>query len=298
MELQGQVAIVTGAGRGIGRATALGLARMGADIVVAELDRTNAEATASELRGLGRRALVVQTDVTSRDDLRAMVEQTRAEFGRIDALVNNAGIYRAATTLDVTEEHWDAVMNINAKAVFFATQAVLPRCFRRRHGEALHPKREPLDTLDRIRRTVGEYNFAGQYQQTPAPLGGGMVKEDWFQRYAANERPESFERIVQSWDTANKATELSDFSVCTTWGIRGKDLFLLDLLRKRLEYPALKRAVREQHSLFNANVVLIEDKASGTQLSVGFLRRVRQCGRTWLRTRRRCPRAGIRRVPR
>src|ERR1700730_13417957 len=126
MELQGQVAMVTGAGRGIGRAAALGLARMGADIVVAELDRANADGTASELRDLGRRALVVQTDVTSRDDLRAMVEQTLSEFGRIDALVNNAGIYRAATTLDVTEEHWDAVMNINAKAVFFATQAVLP----------------------------------------------------------------------------------------------------------------------------------------------------------------------------
>ena len=96
MELQGQVAIVTGGGRGIGRATALELARMGADIVVAELDRANAEDTASELRGLGRRALVVQTDVTSRDDLRAMVERTLAELGRIDTLVNNAGIYRAA----------------------------------------------------------------------------------------------------------------------------------------------------------------------------------------------------------
>jgi NAD(P)-dependent dehydrogenase (short-subunit alcohol dehydrogenase family) len=65
MELQGQVAIITGAGRGIGRATALELARMGADIVVAELDQANAERTASEMRGLGRRALVVQADVTS-----------------------------------------------------------------------------------------------------------------------------------------------------------------------------------------------------------------------------------------
>ena len=71
---------------------------------------------------------------------------------------------------------------------------------------------------------------------------------------------------MQSWDTANKATELSDFSVCTTWGIKGKNLYLLSVLRKRLEYPALKRAVREQQSLFNADVVLIEDKASGTQL--------------------------------
>jgi len=74
------------------------------------------------------------------------------------------------------------------------------------------------------------------------------------------------ERIVQSWDTANKATELSDYSVCTTWGIKGKDLYLIGLLRRRLEYPALKRAVREQQSLYNANVMLIEDKASGTQL--------------------------------
>jgi predicted phage terminase large subunit-like protein len=141
-----------------------------------------------------------------------------------------------------------------------------PRCFRRGQGEALHCEREPLDTLDRIRRTIGEYNFAGQYQQSPAPLGGGLVKVEWFKRYRDNERPECFDRIVQSWDTANKATELSDFSVCTTWGVKGKNLFLLSVFRRRLEYPALKRAVRDQQSLFDANVVLIEDKASGTQL--------------------------------
>jgi predicted phage terminase large subunit-like protein len=141
-----------------------------------------------------------------------------------------------------------------------------PRCFRRRQGEALHPDREPLETLERIRRTIGEYNFAGQFQQSPAPLGGGLVKAEWFQRYRETELPERFDRIVQSWDTANKVTELSDFSVCTTWGLKGKHLFLLALFRRRLEYPALKRAVREQQSLFDASVVLIEDKASGTQL--------------------------------
>src|ERR1700730_9807482 len=141
-----------------------------------------------------------------------------------------------------------------------------PQCFTRRPGEALHPAREPLATLAHIRRTIGEYNCAGQYQQSPAPLGGGLVKTEWFKHYAEKERPESFERIVQSWDTANKATELSDFSVCTTWGIRGKNLYLLGLLRQRLEYPALKRAVRQQQNLFDATEVLIEDKASGTQL--------------------------------
>jgi predicted phage terminase large subunit-like protein len=141
-----------------------------------------------------------------------------------------------------------------------------PRTFMRQRGEALHPAREPLGTLDRIRGTIGEYNFAGQYQQSPAPLGGGLVKAEWFKYFGEKDRPESFDRIVQSWDTANKATELSDFSVCTTWGIKGKNLYLLGLLRQRLEYPALKRAVREQQNLFNASVVLIEDKASGTQL--------------------------------
>jgi predicted phage terminase large subunit-like protein len=138
--------------------------------------------------------------------------------------------------------------------------------FTRRRGEALHPERQPLATLDRIRRTIGEYNFAGQYQQMPAPQGGGMVKAAWFRSYAANERPDAFDRIVQSWDTANKASELSDFSVCTTWGIKGKDLYLLHVLRRRMEYPELKRAVSEQARAFDATVVLIEDKASGTQL--------------------------------
>ena len=141
-----------------------------------------------------------------------------------------------------------------------------PRHFTRRRGEALHPEREPAAMLEQIRRTIGEYNFAGQYQQAPAPQGGGMVKAAWFRNYAPNERPDKFDRIVQSWDTANKATELSDFSVCTTWGVKGKDLFLLHVLRKRMEYPELKRVVREQCEAFGATVVLIEDKASGTQL--------------------------------
>ena len=134
MELKGQIAIVTGAGRGIGRATALELARLGADIVIAEMDQAGAKRTAEEVGALGRRAVAITTDVTSRADLRAMVDRTKAEFGRIDILVNNAGIYRAAATLDVTEDHWDAIMNINAKAVFFASQAVIPTMAAQKSG--------------------------------------------------------------------------------------------------------------------------------------------------------------------
>ena len=143
----------------------------------------------------------------------------------------------------------------------FGTQRIV-----RRRNEALHPEREPLAMLEQIRRMIGEYNFAGQYQQAPVPLGGGLVKAAWFRRYAADELPPHFDRIVQSWDTASKATELSDFSVCTSWGIGGKHIYLLEVLRERLEYPELKRRVHGQYLRFKPNVVLIEDKASGIQL--------------------------------
>jgi NAD(P)-dependent dehydrogenase (short-subunit alcohol dehydrogenase family) len=134
MELAGQAAIVTGGGRGIGRATALELARLGADVVIAELERDGAERTAEEVKALGRRALALPVDVTRPADLRVMVERARTELGRIDILVNNAGIYRAAAPLDVTEEHWDAVLGINARAVFFASQAVLPVMIAQKRG--------------------------------------------------------------------------------------------------------------------------------------------------------------------
>ena len=140
------------------------------------------------------------------------------------------------------------------------------RRFDRTINDLLDPEREPLETLNRIRKTIGEYNFAGQYQQAPSPLGGGMIKSDWFATYRPDELPANFDRVVQSWDTANKATELSDFSVCTTWGIKEKKLYLLHVLRRRMDYPELKRIVREQQQLHRASVVLIEDKASGTQL--------------------------------
>jgi predicted phage terminase large subunit-like protein len=140
------------------------------------------------------------------------------------------------------------------------------KVFHRKEGEALHPEREPLEVLTQIREIQGEYTFAGQYQQAPAPLGGGMVKAEWFETYAANERPAKFEMVFQSWDTANKPTELSDYSVSSTWGVKDKHLYLIHVYRKRVGYPELKRAVRDQAEAFSPQTILIEDKASGTQL--------------------------------
>jgi NAD(P)-dependent dehydrogenase (short-subunit alcohol dehydrogenase family) len=134
MELADQVAIVTGAGRGIGRAIALELASLGADVVVADLDRSSAERTAADVRNLGRAATPLQADVTRDDDRRALVDATLQAHSRIDILVNNAGIYRGALPLDVTEEHWDAVLGVNARAVFFCCQAVLPTMLSAKYG--------------------------------------------------------------------------------------------------------------------------------------------------------------------
>ena len=104
--------------------------------------------------------------------------------------------------------------------------------FRRAAGEALDPAREPLPALERIRATIGEMNFAAQYQQRPAPAGGGMIKAAWLQRFRLAD-PLAFDRIVQSWDTANKPSELADYSVCTTWGVKGPRFYLMNVLRKK-----------------------------------------------------------------
>jgi meso-butanediol dehydrogenase/(S,S)-butanediol dehydrogenase/diacetyl reductase len=134
MELEGQAAIVTGAGRGIGRAIALELATLGADIIVADLLDDNAAQVAEEIHALGRQAVPIHVDVTSAADLAAMAGKAMAEYGRIDVLVNNAGVNWFGSVLDVTEKNWDFVMDVNAKAVFFASQAVLPHMFAAKRG--------------------------------------------------------------------------------------------------------------------------------------------------------------------
>ncbi|MFN8521774.1 MAG: glucose 1-dehydrogenase [Chloroflexota bacterium] len=122
--LTGRVALVTGAAGGIGRATALRLAHEGARIVAADLDASGAEVTAEAVRQQGGEALAVRVDVTRRDDIASMVRASVRELGRIDILFNNAGVVRVERLLDVTEEHWDHVVGVNARAVFFVLQAV------------------------------------------------------------------------------------------------------------------------------------------------------------------------------
>jgi NAD(P)-dependent dehydrogenase (short-subunit alcohol dehydrogenase family) len=125
--LKDKVALVTGAGRGNGRVIALGLAREGARLVIADISGDNAERTAGEIRAAGGEAASVQVDVTKRAEVEAMVEAAYREFGKLDILVNNAGVLTRRPFLELPEEEWDQVMAVNLKGVFLCSQAAARR---------------------------------------------------------------------------------------------------------------------------------------------------------------------------
>jgi predicted phage terminase large subunit-like protein len=133
-------------------------------------------------------------------------------------------------------------------------------------GEILQPTLLSQSTLLAQRQAMSEYVFAAQYQQDPQPASGNIVKREWLKFYEPHDRPERFDQIIQSWDTANKDTELSNYSVCTTWGLKRRHMFLLNVYRRKLDFPALKRSVRELAQLHRSRVVMVEDNASGTSL--------------------------------
>ncbi len=144
------------------------------------------------------------------------------------------------------------------------------RRFIRQAGSVLHEQREPQSILDGLRAMMGAYTFSAQYQQEPVPEEGNLVKWDWFKIYDRPPTLEPGDRIVQSWDTANKTTELSDYSVCTTWHVKGSNYFLLDVFRKRLDYPGLRHAVIAQARQYRIHNLLIEDTALGSALIQEF----------------------------
>lgn len=136
--LRDKVAIVTGGGQGIGRAIVLRLAQEGADVVIGELNTSTASGVAGEVQGTGRSALVVRTDVASAKDRRALVDAALSKFGKIDVLVNNAGIIRVSDPLKITEDEWDEIQAVNVKGTYFMCQAVLPHLLERGSGKIVN----------------------------------------------------------------------------------------------------------------------------------------------------------------
>jgi predicted phage terminase large subunit-like protein len=166
-------------------------------------------------------------------------------------------------------EHWDVLsfpaVGEEHESYRFQTPYGWKRV-ERKPGEILQPALFSEDSLRAHRHGMTDYNFVAQYQQNPQPPSGIIVKREWLRFYRPDEKPERFDQILQSWDTANKETELANFSVCTTWGIKDRSLYLLDVFRRKMDFPDLKRAIVELARRYNATVVLIEDQASGTSL--------------------------------
>ncbi|MHA1279364.1 MAG: SDR family NAD(P)-dependent oxidoreductase [Candidatus Helarchaeota archaeon] len=138
MSLDGKVAIVTGGGRGIGKAIALDFARNGANVVVAARTVAEIEEVASQIRALGRESYAIRTDMTKEDDIKTLVKQTYEKFGRIDILVNNAGVSTGVEIKDMKTETWDLILNVNLRGVFLTTRETLKIMEKQRSGHIIN----------------------------------------------------------------------------------------------------------------------------------------------------------------
>lgn len=138
MQLEAKAAIVTGAGSGIGRAIALGLAREGASVAVADIDREKADAAAREIESNGGEAIGIAADVANTDEVNAMVEEAVKRFGRLDLLINNAGRYARNFVADMTDEQWDNVIAVNLRGTFLCSRAALRHMIPQRSGRIIN----------------------------------------------------------------------------------------------------------------------------------------------------------------
>src|SRR5437868_1063345 len=155
MVLEGKVAIVTGAGQGIGRAIAETLAAEGADVAVIDLDVGRAQDTVTAVVGKGRRSIAIKANVAEWTDVRAMVDQVLADWGRVDILVNNAGITRDGLLLRMKEEDWNLVLDVNLKGTFHGTKAVLPVLMKQRGGAIVN-----IASVVGVMGNAGQANYA------------------------------------------------------------------------------------------------------------------------------------------
>jgi predicted phage terminase large subunit-like protein len=142
----------------------------------------------------------------------------------------------------------------------------------REAGEVLHAEREARDILEQIKRSQGSLTFSAQYQQAPVPPEGNIIKREWLRSYTR--RPENFDLVVASWDTASTISDEADFSVGTVWGAKGLDFYLLDLARGRFEVPELRREVLRIAERWRVDQTIIE----ATDIGRAILQDLRRAG--------------------
>jgi len=155
MKLEGQVALVTGGSRGIGKAVAIALAREGANVAVCARDGARAEAVAAELQALGRKAMGIKADVSSLAEVQAMFGQIRDRFGRLDILVNNAGIIRRGSMEDHPDEEWELVLAVNLKGTYYCCREAARIMKGQRYGRIVN--------ISSVAGKVGDITSAPSY---------------------------------------------------------------------------------------------------------------------------------------
>src|SRR3989338_3083621 len=138
MRLKNKVAIITGAGSGIGRASALAFAREGAKVVVADWVEEGGKETVNLIKKQEGQAVFVKVDVSQASDVEQMIKQSLAEYGRVDILFNNAGIVKMGALHETTEADWDQVLDVNLKGVFLCSKAVLPQMLKQGRGKIVN----------------------------------------------------------------------------------------------------------------------------------------------------------------
>ena len=136
--LKDRVALITGAARGIGKATAIKMIREGASVSFLDILPQETKQTANELKAMGGKVLAILADVSHKEEVNQAVEQTLQHFGRVDILVNNAGVVNPALLEDVKEKDWEEVIGVNLKGAFYCTQAVLPAMKKNRYGKIVN----------------------------------------------------------------------------------------------------------------------------------------------------------------
>jgi len=245
--------------RGFRLATSVGgtLTGRGGEIIVID-DPLKPDDAPSEIRRTNANQWFTNTLLSRLDDKRTgaiVIVMQRVHIDELTGFVLSAS------------DEWE-VLNLPAIAEAdedIPISATKVHC--RKAGEALSPAREPIAVLENLRLQLGSDAFSAQYQQMPVPPGGAMIKRHWIQRYM--DLPPQSERllILQSWDTANKGGPENDFSVCTTWVVtRNRRWYLIDVWRKRVDYPNLKAVAQYLAATHKAQRVLVEDAGAGTSL--------------------------------
>jgi predicted phage terminase large subunit-like protein len=245
--------------RGFRLATSVGgtLTGRGGDIIIID-DPLKPDEAFSEAKRSAANQWFTNTLLSRLDDKRT---------GAIVVVMQRVHMDDLTGFLTEQSDEWD-ILRLPAIATCEETIPLSPsRSYTRRVGEALSAEREPIHTLQALKLQIGSDAFSAQYQQSPMPPGGAMIKRDWVKRY--QDLPLVTDRlfVMQSWDTASKGGPENDWSVCTTWQLaRGKRWFLIDVWRGRVDYPSLKAKALHLAQHWKARRVVVEDAMTGTSL--------------------------------